>query len=38
MFISNGRTKKLFQYSEHGSSWTPSREYECDDDGGFAPV
>jgi len=24
--------------SEHGSSWTPSREYECDDDGGFAPV
>ena len=24
--------------SRHGVRWTPSREYECDYDGGFAPV
>ena len=29
-------TKKLF--AAHGVKWTPSREYECDYNGGFAPV
>ena len=30
------RTKKMF--AEHGVDWSPARHYQCDYDGGFAPV